>query len=247
MTTSPLDKEVRHVNPHSDFPLYYTVRDPRGEVLPLCDIPFSLRLYSRHAVSFRAWHDSEGWHNCRPVTDDEDYPRGTILVTVANHNLGCGPVSAELHYYLPDDRFQSGCRRVCDRQKLPLVITDEATDAPAAIDIEAVLPMAVMTAYDTARAAGFDGTAEEYYAGLSALPALSATVSDLAAAKAEVAAALRLHGVDAADGDSLSSMAAKVAALRLAVPSQPGVVAHDWNGVPCPDPVSYTHLTLPTT
>ena len=158
-----------------------------------------------------------------------------IHIYCDNPRIGRGQLHVEFHALLPDKCYPDNTKDTYMSQALEVELVDGNPCCPSHAEVEVMLPFAVISAYDTARAAGFEGTAEEYYAGLAALPALSATVSDLAAAKAEVAAALRLHGVEAAAGDSLHDMAAKVAALRLAVPGEPGVVAHDWHGVPVPD------------
>lgn len=160
---------------------------------------------------------------------------GRIHVVFNGHRMGLGRVSVEFTAQIPDAIYPDGLRQEVRPQPLDVELVNGPGDCGCDIDLAVVLPYAVVTAYESAVQAGFAGTAEEYYAGLSLLPALSAATSDLAAAKAEVAAALRLHGVDVADTDSLHDMADKVAHLRLAVPGEPGVVDHGWRGLGVPD------------
>lgn len=160
---------------------------------------------------------------------------GRIHVVFNGHRMGLGRVSVEFTAQIPDAIYPDGLRQEVRPQPLDVELVNGPGDCGCDIDLAVVLPYAVVTAYESAVQAGFAGTAEEYYAGLSLLPALSAATSDLAAAKAEVAAALRLHGVDAADTDSLHDMADKVARLPLAVPGEEGVVDHGWRGLGVPD------------
>ena len=220
---------MRKINYKSDFDFILRLKDCNRKDVSWPSFDWDARFWtSTRANAVSASCKGGQLSNC--FNDN-----GLIHIVLDNHHLSKGKLEMEFHAELPNGIYPDGVEDVFAPQPLDIMLVDGQGDCFTEAEVEYILPFAVVTAYDTARAAGFDGTAEEYYAGLSALPALSASVSDLAAAKAEVAAALRLHGVEAADSDSLRSMAAKVAALRLAVPSQPGVVAHDWNGVPCPD------------
>ena len=157
---------------------------------------------------------------------------GKIHAVFDSHRMGPGILNVEFVAQLPNSIYPDGLQQEVRPQPLDIELVSGMGDCGCRIDMSVVLPYAVVDAYDVAVAAGFEGTAEEYYAGLSLLPALSAATSDFAAGKAEVAAALRLQGIEASEADSLHDMARDIAAMRLAADSEPGVISHGGCGVP---------------
>ncbi len=220
--------EPQRIPCHSDFTINYRASF-RGTALPLERLPFVLRIQSWGAKTYVASHNPETneWINCGPGAT-ADY----IRMFMHDHGLLAGELHAELHVRVPDPDYPGG-RKLCYKSLLGVELVDECCGGCVCdVNVEAVLPYAVFTAYDVAAAAGYTGTREDYYAGLGMLPALSVATSDFAAGKAEVADALRLHGVETADSDPLADMAAKIRALRLAADSEPGVISHGGCGVP---------------
>ena len=95
-----------------------------------------------------------------------------IHIYCDNPRIGRGQLHVEFHALLPDKCYPDNTKDTYMSQALEVELVDGNPCCPSHAEVEVMLPFAVISAYDTARAAGFEGTAEEYYAGLAALPAL---------------------------------------------------------------------------
>lgn len=138
---------------------------------------------------------------------------GRILAVMHRHGLSPGPLMCLLTEWLPDSGHPGGLRRRVTPLALGVELVEGAGDCPTETEVELTVPYSVVDAYMTARAAGFDGTAEEYYAGLGMLPSLAALTSDLEEGKKAVADALTLRGYPTGAVDSMGSMAAKIESM----------------------------------
>ncbi len=219
--------DMQKQNYRSEFDAILRLRDCRGNEVGWPDFDWRARFYTGTS-KVNAYTASCVGGVCENCYNDGD----RIHVVFDNHRLSPGVLNVEFCADLPNSVYSDGSQRLVKPQPLGIeLVTGAGACRCDEISLEVMLPFAVVSAYETAQKAGFAGTQDEYYAALSMLPALSASVSDLAAAKAEVAAALRMHGVDVADGASLHDMADAVAHLQLAVEGEPGIVSQEWRGV----------------
>lgn len=159
--------EPQRIPCHSDFTINYRATF-RGTALPLERLPFVLRIQSWGAKTYVASHNPETneWVNCGPG-ETADY----IRIFMHDHGLLAGELHAELHVRVPDDDYPGGSRNLCYSTHLGVELTDGCCGTCACdVNVDVVLPYAVVTAYDIAVAAGYKGTREEYLAMLAGLP-----------------------------------------------------------------------------
>lgn len=138
---------------------------------------------------------------------------GRIHVVLDSHGLPPGRLNVEFTAELPDGVYPDGTKRVVVPAPLGIELVREAGGCPCGVEVEFVVPYAVVDAWMTAREAGFGGSREEYYAGLSMLPALSALTSDMARGKAEVAGALTRRGYPTDPAAALGEMAQTITGM----------------------------------
>ena len=215
-------------NYKSDFDFVVRLTDcaDKNLTVPWPDCDWEMLFFtSSKANTYAASRKNGVYTNCFAEAD------GGMHFVLDNHRLAPGVLHMQLHVRLPNGIYPDGVQNLYRPQPLGIELVTDAGDCPTAAETEAVVPYAVVTAYETARAAGFAGTEAEYYAGLEALPALSAAVSDFAAGKAAVARELRAKGADVPDDAAMADMAGAVHSLRLAVEGEPGIVSQHWRGI----------------
>jgi len=137
----------------------------------------------RPGKGFRFSRTGDVWINCVPGESSGAHSCGTGLsfrVTCDRHNLPPGPLSLELTVHFPDPDYPDGCRRQVCRHSLPIELVTGECDcgdaAPASVRV--TLPYIYASAYDLAKANGYTGTREEYYAAIADMPDSVAKVKD---------------------------------------------------------------------
>lgn len=197
-------------NYKEDLDFILRLKDSCGrEFSSFPDYDFTAKFYTSHMLNAYVASSIGGVQtNC--YNDN-----GKIHIVMDNHRLGLGVLNVEFTAQMPDAKYPDGYRKVVIRSALDVELVDGAvsdTDQ-GSVDAELTMNLAVVTAYEVAQKAGYTGSQEDYYAGLSTLPQLATLVSDLSTGKAEVAQALNEQGLEVAPTDSMSVMADKVREL----------------------------------
>lgn len=129
----------------------------------------------RPGKGFRFSRTGDMWINCA-----QGEPSGThncesgmsFRVMCDSHGLPPGPLSLELAVHFPDPDYPDGCRKQICRHSLPIELVAgecDCTDAAPA-SVRVTLPYIYASAYDLARANGYEGTREEYDAAVAQIP-----------------------------------------------------------------------------
>lgn len=192
---------ARRINYKSDFDFIMRLTDCNGNAVgfPACD--WTARLYTTSKAN--AYVVSCVGGVCANCYDDN----GEIHVVVDGHRLGVGRLNVEFVFELPNRIYPDGSRREVTPVPLGIELITGAGDCTTGIEVEAVVPYAVIDAYDMAREAGYAGTRDDYVAQLVQLGDTAAMVSDFKAGKSKVADALTRRGYPTAADAPFDEMA----------------------------------------
>lgn len=199
---------MTRINYKSDFDFAMRLKDCTGKEIPFPECDWDAVFWTSSKANAYTASCKEG--ECVNCFIEET---GGMHFVFDNHRLGIGTLKWEPHFELPNDIYPDGIQDRFSKEPLGVELVEGAGDCPTETEVELTVPYAVVDAYMTARAAGFDGTAEEYYAGLGMLPSLAALASDLEEGKKAVADALTRRGYPTGAGDSMGSMAAKIESM----------------------------------
>lgn len=157
------------INVNSAFIIHFSASGADGTRLPLQSLDFSatVRALGDQRL-FGASHRGDDWDGCAPSATDPD----AVDFFIPAATLGCGDLSIYLSCDIPDESYPGGVRTVSFTKQTDITLTHGEPDSPTAAEVEAVLPFAVVGAYEAARSQGFEGSAEEFYDALAALPVL---------------------------------------------------------------------------
>lgn len=198
---------MTQINYKSDFDFILVLKDCQGKEVGWPDYDWTAKFYTTNKAN--AYTASCVGGECVNCLNDN----GRIHIVVNSPRMGLGQLNAELLAKLPNNVYPDGTQDVYDPQPLDIELVTGPGDNATEIEVELTVPYAVIDAYMTARAAGFGGTVEEYYAGLASLPSLSALVSDMEAGKEAVAEALTRRGYPTDPAESMLSMADKIESM----------------------------------
>ncbi len=235
-----------NINYREDFLLRVRLTDCEGQRVerwPECE--FAGVISTSGAARFRFGRRGTELYNCMIDPDDA----GVLLIPMDGHGLPPGRLRLSIDMLLPDAMMPDGTRRVvltaggddaacgcgCAGRRIDMedvTLVWGASDCAEAVVIEATAPFVVRTAYDMARQLGYDGTASDYEAALSALPAVAQTsaavasmAADLAEGKRRVISEINTRGIGALPADApLSAVAEAIHEARLAVEGEPELV-----------------------
>lgn len=196
------------INYKSDFDFAMRLKDCTGKEIPFPECDWDAVFWTSSKANAYTASCKEG--ECVNCFIEET---GGMHFVFDNHRLGIGTLKWEPHFELPNDIYPDGIQDRFSKEPLGVELVEGAGDCPTETEVELTVPYAVVDAYMTARAAGFDGTAEEYYAGLGMLPSLAALASDLREGKKAVADALTRRGYPTEPTDSMESMAATIGGM----------------------------------
>ena len=170
-------EDIQKIHYKSDFDFIVNVGGLAGNAGDADDLDFEGTVFSelRGGRGFRFSRTGDVWINCMKAEDNGVHrcPRGmAVRVTCDNHSLPPGPLSLELAVHFPDNAYPDGCRRQVCRHRLPIELVTGECDCSSAApgSVRVTLPFIWASAYDLAKANGYDGTKEEYYVSLSEIP-----------------------------------------------------------------------------
>lgn len=232
---------MRKINYRSDFDIVLKLKDPSDpkKTVPFPDCDFSAVFYTwSRTKCYRIGRRGDEYTNCFPDSD------GGIHVVFNDHDLGRGQLKWEPHFELPNDLFPDGIQDLFSKEALDITLVDGPGDFPAnnEEEITMLVPYALLTAYDLARKAGYEGTIEDYEAALKDMPevvktslAVQGLVADADFGRRQIAEALRDKGQDVSDSMAYGEMAESIRSLELRIKGEDGMVSHSWGGAPVAD------------
>lgn len=153
-------------------------------------VPFEVALYGSLGV-YRAYYDGENWKNC---SLKDEY---TISVYANDHHLGVGRLQVDVWFKYSDLNYPGGKDfHVVNKTDYALVMGNGTVEGE--LSVELALPYALVTAYDIARANGYDGTKEDFYKSLASVTS-DTKAAEEATEAARLATALAVDAKDEAE------------------------------------------------
>ena len=161
------------LNYKSDFDFILTLYGENGESIGFPTYDWEAYIYTASkAYKYKAsCHDGE----CVNCFNDD----GKIHIVANNHGLPVGALHIDFYSYLPNSLYPDGTERVVQPIDTNIELVQGAGDGAEGGDAEAIIPYALVTSYDIAKANGYGGTQEEYNTALTRLPALKAEVDEV--------------------------------------------------------------------
>lgn len=150
---------MRKVNRESDFELTAAWVGDEGIT------PFILE-YSVGTRKVIASWDGNTWKNCEKLDDKH------IQVFFDQHHFGCGALQCKLTYYIKNERYTDGNKKVSIPLETNVVIIDGPSDDVITDIVMQVAPnyQRGLSAFEIAQKNGFEGTEEEWLESLKAYP-----------------------------------------------------------------------------
>ncbi len=111
---------MQYQNYKSDFVLRESFVDITGKPVPLPDVDFTLRYWTKHGHWYIASRQDGVYKNCAPEGD-------TLLVFFKSHNLCEGKLHHELHLALDNAAFEDGTQNVYYPAELQILLWDKAS------------------------------------------------------------------------------------------------------------------------
>ena len=154
---------MRKINYKSDFELLVTWVGEDAIT------PFSLK-FEVGGRQFVASYDGEDWKKCKQVDDKH------ILVVFDSHRFGCGTLGCELTYYLNDEAYADGTKKITVPVETDIVLVQGVSDDEVVDLSMEIFPnykqgepgVPGESAFQIAQRHGFDGTEEEWLLSLRA-------------------------------------------------------------------------------
>lgn len=148
---------MRKINYKSDFELTAAWVGDEGIT------PFILE-YSVGTRKVIASFDGQTWKNCEKLDDKH------ILVFFDQHHFGLGSLKCELTYYIDNERYADGNKKVSIPLETNIVLVDGPSDEVITDLVMQVSPnyQRGLSAFEIAQKYGFEGTEEEWLLSLRA-------------------------------------------------------------------------------
>ena len=190
------------LNYKSDFDFILTLYGENGESIGFPTYDWEAYIYTASkAYKYKASCRGGACVNC--FNDN-----GKIHIVANNHGLSVGVLRIDFISYLPNSLYPDGTERVVQPIDTNIELVQGAGDGAEGGEAEAIIPYALVTSYDIAKANGYGGTMTEYNEALTRLPELKAEVDDVNA----LAEAIQEAGAAAAAAAEAASQSASEAA-----------------------------------
>ena len=166
-----------------DFDFVVRLRDPTGRDEGFPKYDFKGEIYPEADEGLRRDYGDD-WPRLRQVMEKRGIKpyifskegdmmtnclndNGRLRVVVAGHQFPGAHLRLTMTYFLPNPIYPGGIQKVI--RDYPLDIGGRCGKRPGEIDLEAVVPFVYVSAYELAKANGFEGTEEEFLRALSGI------------------------------------------------------------------------------
>lgn len=176
-----MKRPIIEKNVHSDFDFILKLKSKNGKEIGFPSYDFEGRIYCRdphHLNPFDRGHHysfsrrGETMKNC---FDD----KGRLHIVMNNHRLPPGRLHLDLVSFLPNPIYKDGVKKVEDKLILGIELVDGPGDHDFFIeDEEVILSYVYFTAYELAKAGGYDGTEQEFNESLAGITDLTEKSKD---------------------------------------------------------------------
>ena len=209
---------VKNINHKSDFDFILTLYGENGDSIGFPTYDWEAYIYTAGSKAYKYKASCRGGECVNCFNDN-----GKIHVVANNHGLSVGVLRIDFISYLPNSLYPDGTERVVQPIDTDIELVSGAGDGAEGGDAEVIIPYALVTSYDIAKANGYGGTMTEYNEALTRLPELKAEVDDVNA----LADAIQEAGAAAAaSAEAASQSAAEAAEQAQAVATEQASQAH---------------------
>lgn len=199
------------LNYKSDFDFILTLYGENGDSIGFPTYDWEAYIYT----ASKAYKYKASCHGGECVNCFND--NGKIHIVANNHGLPVGALHIDFYSYLPNSLYPDGTERVVQPIDTDIELVSGAGDDAEGGDAEVIIPYAIVTSYDIAKANGYGGTMTEYNEALTRLPELKAEVDEVNA----LAEAIQEAGdAAAAAAEAASQSAAEAAEQAQAVATE---------------------------
>lgn len=194
---------VKKLNYKSDFDFILTLYGENGESIGFPTYDWEAYIYTAGSKAYKYKASCRGGECVNCFNDN-----GKIHIVANNHGLSVGVLRVDFISYLPNSLYPDGTERVVQPIDTNIELVQGAGDGAEGGEAEAIIPYALVTSYDIAKANGYGGTMAEYNEALTRLPELKAEVDEVNA----LAEAIKEAGDAAAVAAAAAEQSAAVAA-----------------------------------
>lgn len=164
-----MKRPIIEKNFKSDFDFLLKLKDKKGNQIGFPDYDFVGRIFSCHDrhnpfERERVYEFSRRGDRLKNCFNDD----GRLHIIMCNHHLGPGRLHLDLDSFLPNPMYEEGVKKVQDKLCLSIELVDGPGDHDFFIeDEEVTLDYVFYTAFELAKAGGFDGSEEDFNEALS--------------------------------------------------------------------------------
>lgn len=162
------------LNYKSDFDFILTLYGENGESIGFPTYDWEAYIYTAVSKAYKYKASCRGGECVNCFNDN-----GKIHIVANNHGLSVGVLRVDFISYLPNSLYPDGTERVVQPIDTNIELVQGAGDGAEGGEAEVVIPYAIVTSYDIAKANGYGGTMAEYNEALTRLPELRAEVDEV--------------------------------------------------------------------
>lgn len=146
---------MKHIYYKNDFAVEITLLNASGEVVAPPDWQWHIE-----------FTDGRRKYICSVDKGNANVVGNTIMCYLDNHKFCCGEVGYKFVQAIPDLNYLDGFQNLITPKALPIELWENESDNDVNIQSSVVPAYVVYDAYQTAKANGYEGTAEDFYDAL---------------------------------------------------------------------------------
>lgn len=147
---------MKHIYYKNDFAVEITLLNASGEVVAPPDWQWHIE-----------FTDGRRKYICSVESGNAKVVGNTIMCYLDNHKFCCGEVGYKFVQAIPDMNYLDGFQNLITPKALPIELWEQESDNDVNIQSSVVPAYVVYDAYQTAKANGYNGTAEDFYDALN--------------------------------------------------------------------------------
>lgn len=147
---------MKHIYYKNDFAVEITLLNASGEVVAPPDWEWHIE-----------FTDGRRKYICSVEKGNANVVGNTIMCYLDNHKFCCGEIGYKFVQAIPDLNYLDGFQNLITPKALPIELWEQESDNDINIQSSVVPAYVVYDAYMTAKANGYEGTAEEFYDALN--------------------------------------------------------------------------------
>lgn len=164
---------MKHIFYKNDFAVEITLLNASGEVVAPPDWEWHIE-----------FTDGRRKYICSVEKGNAKVVGNTIMCYLDNHKFCCGEIGYRFVQAIPDMNYLDGFQNIITPKALPIELWEQESDNDVNIQSSVVPAYVVYDAYQTAKANGYTGTAEDFYDALIHIVDINTAEADRVTAEA---------------------------------------------------------------